>query len=91
MIKITAQFTEKDGAKGVEMNIKVEGNAGDVIEEALTIVNNLPKELGKVDNDLYREFTRKQPLHSLDHLFDEVLGSDPDEDEEDDDDESDKV
>ena len=91
MIKITAQFKEQDGAKGVELKVKAEGNAEDVIEEALSIVNNLPKSLKKVDDDLYREFTRKQLLHTLDHIFD-TLGSDPDEDEEDDeDDESDEV
>ena len=91
MIKITAQFKEKDGAKGVELNLKADGNAEDIIEEALSIVNNLPQSLKKVDRDLYHEFTRKQLLHTLDHIFD-TLGSDPDEDEEDeDDDESDEV
>lgn len=91
MIKITAEFKEKDGAKAVEMNVNAEGKTEDVIEEALTIVNELPKSLKKVDPDLYREFTRKQLLHTLDHIFD-TLGSDPDEDEEDeDDDESDEV
>ena len=91
MIKITAKFKEKDGAKGVEMNVNAEGKTEDVIEEALTIVNELPKSLKKVDGDLYREFTRKQLLHTLDNIFD-TLGSDPDEDEEDeDDDESDEV
>ena len=91
MIKITAEFKEKDGAKGVEMIVKAEGKTEDVIEEALVIVNDLPKSLKKVDDDLYREFTRKQLLHTLDHIFD-TLGSDPDEDEEDeDDDESDEI
>lgn len=79
MIKIIAKFKEKDGAKGVELKVKAEGPADDVINEALTIVNELPKELGKLDHDLYREFTRKQLLHTLDHIFD-TLGSDPDED-----------
>lgn len=91
MIKITAQFKEEDGAKGVAMNIEVEGKAGDVIEEALCVVNNFPQSLKRKDPDLYHEFTRKQLLHTLDHIFD-ALGSDPDEDEEDDgDDESDKI
>ena len=91
MIKITAKFKEKDGAKGVEMNVNAKGKTEDVIEEALTIVNELPKSLKKVDPDLYHEFTRKQLLHTLDHIFD-TLGSDPDEDEEDeDDDESDEI
>ena len=91
MIKITAKFKEKDGAKGVEMNVKAEGNAEDVIEEALVIVNDLPKSLKRTDPDLYHEFVRKQLLHNLDHIFD-TLGSDPDEDEEDDDDdESDEI
>ena len=70
MIKITAEFKEKDGAKGVEVNVKANGKTGDIIEEALTIVNELPKSLKKVDDDLYHEFMRKQLLHSLDHLFD---------------------
>ena len=91
MIKITAQFKEEDGAKGVELKVEAEGKAEDVIEEALCVVENLPKSLKRKDPNLYREFMRKQPLHSLDHIF-EPLGSDPDEDEEDDDDdESDKV
>ena len=91
MIKITAQFKEEDGTKGVEMEVKAEGKAEDVVEEALSIVNNLPQSLKKVDPDLYHVFTRKQLLHTLDHIFD-ALGSDPDEDEEDDDDdESDEV
>lgn len=91
MIKITAEIKEIDGTKGVEMKVEAEGKAGDVIEEALSVVNNLPKSLKTKDPDLYREFMRKQLLHSLDHIFD-ALGSDPDEDEEDeDDDESDEV
>lgn len=91
MIKLTAKFKEKDGAKGVELKVKAEGPADDVINEALTIVNDLPKSLRKADPDLYREFTRKQLLHTLDHIFD-TLGSDPDEDEEDEeDDESDEA
>lgn len=91
MIKITAQFKEEDGAKGVRMDVNAEGNAEDIIEEALTIVNELPKSLKKVDRDLYHEFMRKQLLRGLDHIFD-TLRSDPDEDEEDeDDDESDEI
>lgn len=91
MIKLTAKFKEKDGAKGVELNVKAEGNTEDIIEEAITIVNELPKSLKKVNPDLYHEFMRKQLLHTLDHIFD-TLGSDPGEDEEDEeDDESDEV
>ena len=91
MIIITAKVKEKDGAKGVELNVKAEGNAEDIVNEALTIVNELPKSLNKTDHDLYREFMRRQLLHGIDHIFD-ALGSDPDEDEEDDnDDESDEV
>ena len=91
MIKITAKIKEIDGTKGVEMKVKAEGKAEDVVEEALSVVNNLPKPLKRIDPDLYREFMRKQLLHDLNHIFD-ALGSDPDEDEEDDDDdESDEV
>lgn len=89
MIKLTAQIKEINGAKGVELEMKAEGKAEDVIEEALSIVNNLPKSLERTDPDLYREFMRKQLLHTFDHIFD-ALGSDPDEEDEDDD-ESDEV
>ena len=91
MIKITAQFKEKDGEKGVEMNMKVEGKAEDVINETMAIVNELPKSLKKANPDAYHEYLRKQLMHGLDHIHD-ILGSDPDEDEEeDDDDESDEI
>ena len=91
MIKLTAKAKGKDGAKGVELKAKIEGNAEDIINEAVAIVDELPKSLREADHDLYREFMRKQLLHGLDHIFD-ALGSDPDEDEEDDDDdESDEV
>ena len=84
MIKITAKSKEKDGKKGVELNVKMEGKKEDIIDEILTIVNDLPKSLKKTDDDLYHEFTRKQILYSLDHII--GLGSGFDEDEEDDDD-----
>ena len=89
MIKLTAKVKEKDGKKGVELNVKMEGKNEDIIDELLTIVNDLPKSLKKVGDELYHEYLRKQLLHSLDHIFD-TLGSDPDE-EDDDDDESDEV
>ena len=85
MIKITAKSKEKDGKKGVELNVKMEGKNEDIMDELLTIVNDLPKSLKKADDDLYHEFTRKQILHSLGNVFD-ILGSNLDEDEEDDDD-----
>ena len=91
MIKITAEIKEIYGTKGVEMKVKAEGKAEDVVEEALSVVNNLPKSLKNRFPDLYHKFVRKQLLHDLDHIFG-TLGSDPDEDEEDeDDDESDEV
>lgn len=80
MIKITAKANEK----GVGLNIKAEGKAEDVINEALAIVDELPKSLENTDPDLYHEFLRKQLLHNLDNLRD-ALGSDPDDDEEGDD------
>lgn len=82
MIKITAKANEK----GVGLNIKAEGKAEDILNEALAIVDELPKSLKNTDPDLYHEFKRKQILHSLDHILDGLAGSDPDEDEEDDDD-----
>lgn len=85
MIKLTAKVKEKDGKKGVELNVKMEGKNEDIIDELLTIVNDLPKSLKKAGDELYHEYLRKQLLHGLDHIFD-ALGSDPDEDEEDDDD-----
>lgn len=88
MIKITAKAFKN----GVGLKIEVEGNAENVINEAMAIVNELPKSLKKANPDAYHEFLKRQLSRSLDHIFDEVLGSDPDEDEEDeDDDESDEI
>ena len=87
MIKVTAKAYKK----GTGLKIEIEGNAENVVNEAIAIVNELPKSLKKANPDAYHEFLRKQLLHGLDHIFD-TLGSDPDEDEEDeDDDESDEV
>lgn len=82
MIKITAKANEK----GVGLNIKAEGKAEDIINEALAIVDQLPKSLKNTDPDSYHEFMSKMLLHELDHIIDGLAGSDPDDDEEDDDD-----
>ena len=87
MIKITAKAYKN----GTGLKIEAEGNAENVINEALAIVNELPKSLKKANPDAYHEFVRKQILHNLDSIFDK-LGSNPGEDEEDEeDDESDEI